>query len=154
MSLLRVSQKLLHCLSFASLVTLLSTSVFSSMCALIVRSGCVLLLSFCHNFTVVRLSVHAAWVSCSTRVAWWRLYVADLFWELACELAFLTSHTCLTDNTTERRSLPCDARLLHASMMLALGTPVPGRLYFLCHPVAYTAGWHRISLLHSPENQT
>ena len=34
---LRVSQKLFHCLSFASAATLLNTSVFSSMCALIIR---------------------------------------------------------------------------------------------------------------------
>ena len=89
MSLLRVSQKLFHCLSFASLATLLNTSVFSSMCTLIVRSGCGLLLSA----TISPLSACQSTLPefpCPTRVAGWQLSVVDLLCELACELAALT----------------------------------------------------------------
>ena len=51
-----VTEAFFRYLFFASQATLLNTSIFSSMCALIVRCG------FCHNFTIVCLSVHAAWV--------------------------------------------------------------------------------------------
>ena len=118
-----MSQKLFHCLSFASLATLLNTSVFSSMCALIVRSGCGFLLSFYHNFTIVRLSVHAAWVSlyhqggwmaafCRWFVMWaglWarRLTILERIWSF--RLCSIPGFCRL--KTTGRWSLPCDARV-------------------------------------------
>ena len=89
MSLLRVSQKLVHCLSFASLATLLNTSVFSSMCALIVRSGCGLLLLFATISPLSACQFTLPEFPCPTRVAGWRLSVVDLLFELACELADL-----------------------------------------------------------------
>ena len=97
-SLLRVSQKLFHCLSFASLATFLNTSVFSSMSSLIVRSGCGLVFLA----TISPLSACESTLPgfpCSTRVAGWRLSVMDLLCDLACELEALTSHLCLTYHT-------------------------------------------------------
>ena len=95
------------------------------------------------------------WLLCSTRVAGWRLSVVDLLCELACEIAALTSHPCLTYHTwtdivvsvLTQSLISVDWRLrgsdhsrvmrgfLHSSMEQALGTPVPN--WCLCHPVAY-----------------
>ena len=96
-----------------------------------VRSGCGLLLSFCHNFTIIHLSVHAPWVSlfhqggwmaafCRGFVVWAGLRarsfditpMSDLpYWNGYWSFRFCSIPGFCRLKTTGRWPLPCDARV-------------------------------------------
>ena len=150
-----LSQKLFRCLSFASLVTLLNTSVFSSVHVFTVRSGCGLLLAFYHNFIVALLSATAAWVSLFHQGGWMTAFCRDLVWVGLWVHSFdITSESDLPYWTDIRFSVlahslvSVDWRIrvgsarvsAHVSRASREGTSVK-LIGFLCHPVKHQGVW-------------
>ena len=159
MCLHRVSQKLLYCLSFASLTSLLRCCFsiiaffFFFFYQIWVKSPSISLSQFHHNCLHVGPSNVGFLVSSG--------WLDDAF--LLCELASQyvpLSLTCLNFlwgfalgsflgscrlKTTEKVSLFFDARFPHAFMELSLVTPAASRLCCPCHPVAHRSrgggGW-------------
>ena len=109
--LLRVSQKLFHCPTFSYLATLLNTSVFSSMCALVFMCRCGLFVWF-----VVVVAVVVVVVLCTTSLlsvcqSTLPVFLSSTNWldnvflsrissvSWLCNLTALTSHLCQTYHT-------------------------------------------------------